>query len=203
MTCSALLVSCDKISEITEEIRAEAKVLFNKGEEATGTSLSDEELAKSDAAVASYLDLLDKVPLAMAKVINEETALIARREIEQVAREISHLGMVLIDTGGENTEGEASSSPANANSTAFRWHVTEENKQGYQDRASQLARRIQLQLGRIERITKQSAIAFDLVKDAITILTAVENGGPVPGEHAEKILKPMPKDWLPPGVTRG
>ena len=84
----------------------------------------------------------------------------------------------------------------------MRWYVFDENKTAYLDRRKKVTQRVQFQLRRISRATRNSAVAYDAVYGGIFNLRATEAGRRIPSKKASNGIQPMPKQWLPPGVTR-
>jgi len=227
LACSALLASCDKVSELAGELKDGGKQLIDANEltDANGLAVSEDEIAKSDAAAAKYLEAMEKVPEILAKVRDEETAIAARKSLDALSSEVSEIvkGLIPIDEQDQQKMLDVKMQPQSAKKPKQKaskqsgvvqkrstpmiqgevhWYVLEENKEKYKTRTQKIGDRVYFQLKRIAMTTRESAIAFDLVLDGVLIFASVESGGRVPSEESSKGIKPMPKEWLPPGVTR-
>ncbi len=212
---TSFFVSCDKVSKVVNDWKNGGGKL----------SVSDEEIVQSDAAVMRYITLMEKVPVILTAVRDEETAFEARSKIDTLAREVEEIVTDLVPIeggekkkmfqakaklaapqGGETERSQDQTTRGKQEAPDIQggvyWYVLKGNEQKYEDQIKKIASRIVSQIIRIERITRDSAIAFDVVTDGILTLASIESGGKAPSENPTENLKPMPKDWLPQGVTR-
>ncbi|BDS06020.1 hypothetical protein NT6N_10600 [Oceaniferula spumae] len=213
---SLFLCSCEKVEELVRKV---------KGEEAKALTVSDEELAKSDAAAAKYLTAIEKVPSILAKVRDEKSAFAARKQLDDISREVSLIVGDLAGVEGKDKKllsskesappttkpaspkGKAGTPVSNGKRATpqidggIYWYVRDENQEAYGKRAKVVAQRIQTHINRIANMTRYSPVALDVVLDGILVLAGVESGGAVPGDATPAGIKPMPKDWMPMGLT--
>ena len=188
---SALLfVSCDKINEVFEKAK---EIAEGEGEgEEEKASISHEELVASDAAVAKVLDVMEKVPGILAKVKDVDSAFAARKQLDLISPELAEaMQGVKVQDGSSDARVETL------------WYTLDNNEKQYDARSEELVKNLNRQLKRIALATKGSA-AYSVVEDGIMDLFAFIDPDRLgaKGSSAETI-KPMPKNWLPPGVTPG
>ncbi|MBK1829223.1 hypothetical protein JIN77_00655 [Verrucomicrobiaceae bacterium R5-34] len=204
-----LISSCDQVDQLVNKF---------KTEEAKAT-ISEEELAKSDAAAAKYLEILERVPAILSKVNGEKSAFHARKQLDEVAHEIDQVVLDLVELDGApttllSTDLSAGSHSGSSNSSsddgimatrktptiagAIHWHIREENQEAYKQRAMRVAQRIQSHIHRIAKATDRSPVAFDVVMDGVLTMASTRKNT---GSSSYPGVSPMPEGWMPLGLS--
>ena len=181
---SLLLVSCDKIEEAANKVKEIAEGAEGKA------SVTHEEIVESDAAVAKVLDVMERVPGILAKVKDVESAFAARKQLELISPELA-----------EAMEGVKVQDGSSDASVETLWYTLDSNEKQYEARTEKIVENLNRQLKRIAVATKGS-VAYDVVEDGLMdLLVFIDPDRLATKNSSEDAVKPMPKNWLPPGVT--
>jgi len=205
------LSSCDKVSDLVSKFT----------EEEQETTISEDELTKSDAATARYLAILERVPLILSKVNSEKSAFQARKQLDEVSHEIDLVVVDLVDLDGapksmlsaklaaEPKSGASKSKSGKSNPMTSKrkapsiaggiyWHIRQENQEAYKKRATIVAQRIQAHIYRIAQATERSPVAYDVVMDGVMTMASTRKAA---GENAYPGITPLPEGWMPMGMS--
>lgn len=201
--------SCQRLKNLKQRLSSQGK----SDAEAAGLAITQEQLESSDAAVGKYVQIWEKLEKLLIKVHDEESALKMRKQMDLLAIELREvkkgvivfrdqedLKKVVIVNDEKDPKAKGRKRVKELDATVY-WYVLAENKENYERRLLTNAHAILNQLRRITRRLKEKPVIVDIVHSGVIGVELVDEEQ---GQNSAKkdSIKPMPKDWLPPGVTR-
>lgn len=210
------LSSCGKLKEISSKLSGADQPKEEKKEDSKnlpGMAITQEQLDQSDAGYADYLIIWEKLPSLLVKVQDEKSAFEIRTKIDQLALELpavsermieiadkSDLKRVVVANKNAGPKSNGRKRVKEMDATVY-WYVKAENGDAYDKRSLDAANSIMGHLERITHKTRATPVVADVIHSGILEMIMAEEGI-LKKSNTKSTIKPMPKNWLPPGVTR-